>query len=261
MKRFLMAKMVTLSNALKPRLGQLALAGALLAGCTTQAPQPAPITAEQQVRTSVQGGQLINEGGPVFALPGTVHLPSYFNGNLATLTVRAERLDGGSFARVTDVPVAADGSFTLKGPITSQLFFATAEFQAKDGTHRVRALARAESGEPIILDTASTLVTAKVALAAQVRRLDDLSYTNTTEVTSQVRSVLATGLDSVSLDQTNEQLSQQLTSAAAKSDALSASLRKWESALLPSPTPAPTPSASTSASASPSPSASFDPIK
>ena len=65
------------------------------------------------------------------------------------------------------------GSFKLTGPITSQLFFATAEFTAKEGTHRVRALARAESGEPIVLDPASTLVTAKVALAAQARRLDD----------------------------------------------------------------------------------------
>lgn len=258
-----MAKTVSFANALISRLGLLAVAGAVIAGCTATTAQPGPITAEQEVRNSVQGGKLINEGGPVFALPGTVHLPSYFTGDPSTLTVRAERLDGGTFARVSPAPVAADGTFTLKGPITSQLFFATAEFSAKDGTstYRVRSLARAESGEPIILDTASTLVTAKVALAAQVRRLDDLNYTNTVEVTSQVRSVLGTGLDSVSLDQPNEKLSQQLTDAAAKSSALSASLRKWEATLLPSPTPAPAATATPSASPSPVPSESPNPIK
>jgi hypothetical protein len=173
---------------------------------------------------------------------------------MSALTVRAERLDGGSFPRVSPAAVNADGSFTLKGPITSQLFFATVEFAAKDATHRVRALARAQSGEPIILDTASTLVTAKVALAAQVRRLDDLSYSNTAEVTSQVRSVLSTSLDSVSLDQPNEKLSQQLTDAASKSEPLATSLRAWEAALLPSPAPAPSPSAKSSASPSVAPS-------
>jgi hypothetical protein len=244
-----------INRMLSSRAGLAAAALALVVGCT-QSPAPVdPIAAEGQVRTNVSGGKLINEGGPVFALPGTVHLPSYYQGDPATLTVRAERLDGGTFAGVGAVPVAADGSFKLAGPITSQLFFATAEFTAKNGTHRVRALARAESGEPIVLDSASTLVTAKIALAAQARRLDDLNYRDTAEVVSQVRSVLSAQLDAVSLDQPNEKLSEALDLAAKGSDALDGSLDKWEATLKPSPTPAPTPTNKPSAS----PSASIAP--
>jgi hypothetical protein len=242
----------SIASMLTSRAGLLAVAFALAAGCQAPAPVTGPIAPESQVRNSVSGGKLINEGGPVFALPGTVHLPTYFAGDPATLTVRAERLDGGVFPRVAPASVAADGSFKLSGPITSQLFFATAEFTAKDGTHRVRALARAEEGAAIVLDTASTLVTAKIAVAAQSRRLDDLNYRDTAEVVSQVRSVLATKLDAVSLDLPNEQLSDALDTAAAGSTALASSLEKWESALKPSPTPAPSPSPKPSASVTPS---------
>ncbi|MNT56702.1 hypothetical protein D3C72_1940250 [compost metagenome] len=127
----------------------------------------------------------------------------------------------------------------------------------------MRALARAQSGEPIILDPASTLVAAKIALAAQARRLDDLSYVDTSEVTSQVRSVLSTALEDVPLDQTNEQLAQHLTDVAAKNEALAASLRKWEANLRPSPAPTATakPSPSPSASLSPEPAESHEPVK
>jgi hypothetical protein len=245
----------SIASLLSSKAGLLAVAIALLAGCQAPAPVTGPIAPESQVRNSVAGGKLINEGGPVFALPGTVHLPTYFAGDPATLTVRAERLDGGVFPRVAPAPVAADGSFKLSGPITSQLFFATAEFTAKDGTHRVRALARAEEGSAIVLDTASTLVTAKIAVAAQARRLDDMSYRDTAEVVSQVRSVLATKLDAVSLDLPNEQLSDALDAAASGSDAVAASLAKWEATLKPSPTPAPSPTAKPAASPSASPSA------
>ncbi|MFN3428417.1 MAG: hypothetical protein ACK46X_00535 [Candidatus Sericytochromatia bacterium] len=243
------------------RLGHLAVAAAVLTGCVSQPTPTNPITAEGELRhtiTGTNGGKLINEGGPVFALPGTIRMPAYFAGDPATLTVRAERLDGGAFPKVEPAPVSADGSFTLKGPITSQLFFATTEFTAQDGLHRMRTLARAQAGEPIILDTASTLVGAKVALAAQKRSLDDLSYVATTEVTSQVRSVLATNLDAVKLDKPNEQLAQALTDAAAKHETLATSLRKWEQTLLPaSPTPGPSPKPS----AQPTTAGSAEPVK
>lgn len=246
------------------RLGHLAVAAAVLAGCVSQPTPNNPITTEGELRNTLpaNGGKLINEGGPVFALPGTIRMPAYFAGDRATLTVRAERLDGGAFPKVEPAPVSADGSFTLKGPITSQLFFATTEFTAQDGLHRMRTLARAQAGEPIILDTASTLVGAKIALAAQKRSLDDLGYVASTEVTSQVRSVLSTSLDAVKLDKPNEQLAQALTDAAAKHETLATSLRKWEQTLLPaSPTPAPSPSASAKPSASPTTAGSTEPVK
>lgn len=249
-----------------PGFGAVGLALAVALGCpASPAPSPGVIPAEDVLRNTVSGtgGKLINEGGPVFLLPGALKAPRFFTGELSGLMVRAERLDGGAFVRVSPVPVAADGNFTLRGPITSELFFATAEFTANDATHRMRALARAQSGEPIILDPASTLVAAKIALAAQARRLDDLSYVDTSEVTSQVRSVLSTALEDVPLDQTNEQLAQHLTDAAAKNEALAASLRKWEAALRPSSTPIATakPSPSPSASLSPEPAESHEPVK
>jgi hypothetical protein len=128
----------------------------------------------------------------------------------------------------------------------------------------MRTLVRAQGGEPIILDAASSLVSAKIAVAAQTRKLDDLSYVDTNEVTSQVRSVLSTSLDAIPLDQTNEQLSKQLSEAALKNPALATSLRKWESTLLPA-SPSPSPVASGTAKPSPTPvptpSGAVEPVK
>jgi hypothetical protein len=246
-------------------VGALLVAVATAAGCMTPQPQvPGQIAAEGELRNTIAGGKLINEGGPVFLLPGNLRAPSFFTGELAALTVRAERLDGGPFTRVAAASVAADGSFTLKGPITSELFFASTEFTAKDSLHRMRTLVRAQGGEPIILDAASSLVSAKIAVAAQTRKLDDLSYVDTNEVTSQVRSVLSTSLDAIPLDQTNEQLSKQLSEAALKNPALATSLRKWESTLLPA-SPSPSPVASGTAKPSPTPvptpSGAVEPVK
>ena len=244
-------------------LGRAGVVAVLLAGCSVAQPPAAPPQAEQELRNvlpAAGGGQLINEGGPVFLLPGTLRMPTAFKGELGSLVVRAERLDGGSFPHVPSAAVSGDGTFTLRGPLTSKLFFATTEFSAEDKLYRVRALARAESGEPIVLDTASALVAAKIALAAQKRALDDLSLVETTEVTSQVRSALAASLEAVSLDQPNETLSGALDAAASRSAGLAKRLTEWEAKLLPaSPTPGPSPSATPSPS--PSPEASFEPIK
>lgn len=265
------------------RSGGAALMAALVAGCMVSAPTPAPQEYHDDSRkvsvsaqnaalineggpvfgapTVPDGGQLINEGGPVFALPGSIRLPSYVSGDVSTLTIKAERTDGGAFPGVEAAKVGTDGSFTLRGPITSELFFAATEFMYEDRLHRVRALARAQSGEAIVLDVASSLISAKVALAAQKRTLDALDYNETTEITAQVRSTLKSSLGAVKLDQPNEALSAQLTTLAKKSEPLSVSLGAWETTVLglPKPTPSPAPSGSPSPQASESP--NLEPVK
>ena len=167
------------------------------------------------------------------------------------------------FSDFNPVKPASDGSFTLKGPITSELFFASTDFMFEDRLHRVRALARAQSGDPIVLDVASSLISAKVALAAQKRTLDALDYSETVELTAQVRSTLKTALNAVRLDQPNEALSSQLDDLAKKSEPLAVSLSEWERSVLGVSAPKPSPSASPSGAPSVDPSASpgVEPVK
>lgn len=265
------------------RTGGAALLAALAAGCMVAAPTPAPqefhdesrkVSVNSQTPALINeggpvfgapqvpaGGALINEGGPVFALPGSIRLPSYVAGDVSTLTIQAERTDGGAFPGVEPAKVTTEGGFTLRGPITSELFFASTDFMYEGRLHRVRALARAQSGDPIVLDVASSLISAKVALAAQKRTLDALDYVETNELTAQVRSTLKASFGDVRLDQPNETLSAQLSDLSKKSEPLAASLSEWEHAVLG--VPRPTPSASPSAGPSPDPSASggAEPVK
>jgi hypothetical protein len=127
----------------------------------------------------------------------------------------------------------------------------------------VRALARAQDGAPLILDAASSLVSAKVALAAQKRALDDLNYPETTDLTAQLRSTLGAQLDGVSLAQPNGALSTQLDALAKKNEGLAARLLKWSAALEPAPAPTPQPAgaATPGASSAPSPEPSHEPVK
>lgn len=230
----------------------LAATGALLAGCIVGQPtQPVEPPIEGVIKSNP--GTLINEGGPVFALPGSIKLPGYFQGDMTALEVRAERLDGGTFPKVAPAPVGAGGAFTLEGPITSQLFFATTEFSHENHPHRLRALARAQGGDPLVLDGASTLMSAKIALAAQKRFLDDLDYTEATELTAQVRSAVGAELQAVPLDQPNEALSAALTESVKPYQTLSARLAAWESAIMPPEAPAPTPSPSPTPTPDPTP--------
>lgn len=248
------------------RLGRLGFRGALsavllgtlLAACQG-APAPKPSPLETEINAIVTGGKLINEGGPVFALPGTVRLPSYFNGDLSKLVVRAERLDGGAYLPIAMAKVESDGSFVLHGPIKSTLFFASTEFTAKDSVHRLRALFRAEPGAPIILDSATSLMASKVALAAQRRNLDDLNYNDARDLSSSVRSRFDTALGQISLDQPNEQLSRQLSDLVATDPTLSARLLRWEASLIPTYLPSPAVLSSSSPTPTPSPVSSFMP--
>lgn len=233
----------------------------LLAGCVVSAPASTPAPDEVSSLINTKSAPLINEGGPVFLLPGTVKMPGYFTGAMNTLSVKAERLDGGAFPRVTEAPVNAEGGFELKGPLTSQLFFATAEFTHENHLHRVRALARAQSTEPLVLDTASSLIAAKVALAAQRMPQDALDYTETTELSAQVRSALSGALQGVDLAQPNEALSARLNAAAVEHPALASRLLRWETSMAPSPEPSPssTPEPQPSASATAKP--ELEPVK
>jgi hypothetical protein len=241
------------------RLGQACVMAGLLAGCATTGTLPA--SPEDAVSTALNYNKptLINEGGPVFALPGALQMPSYYGGDIASLTVRAERIDGGGFPKVPEVKVQKDGTFSLNGPLTSNLFFASTEFIHEDTLHRVRALVRAQSDEPVIIDAASSLMAAKVAMAAQRRKLFNVDYNETTRLTSQVRAVASTELAGLRLDQANEELSTALDRAVANDTSLREGLAHWEAGLLPSPTPSATPPASVTPTPDPSPTPSAAP--
>jgi hypothetical protein len=253
----------TIGSKSRSRLGLAAVAACLVAGChagATTAPLDEGVIKTTRTASSLinEGGPvfgkpaeatLINEGGPVFGKPvngdsfqlgGQLLLPRYFTGTVSALQVAAERLDGGAFPDVTASSVAEDGSFKLEGPATGKFFFASASFSFEDTTHRVRALARADQDAgKLTLDTASTLLAAKVALAEQKRHLATIDYQETQDLGNMVRQKLGAQLQAVQLDAANAELSNALNVLARKDDTLRDHLRSWEFAL--DPTLAPTP--------------------
>jgi hypothetical protein len=185
-------------------------------------------------KPTTNGGSLINEGGAVFAKPGQILMPNYFKGEITGLAVDAERLDGGSFPDVTSTAVAGDGSFTLNGPDTGKFFFASASFVHEDTTHRVRALAKADSSSnKLLIDTASTLLAAKVALAEQKRHLFTIDYQETQDLSNLVRTRLGDRLGSVQLDAANAELSSALDVLARSNEDLNNRIVRWEYTLDP----------------------------
>jgi hypothetical protein len=244
------------------RLGLVALSACLLAGChagtTTAALDEGVVKSRTAASLINEGGpvfgrpadaSLINEGGPVFGKPtnpdnfqlgGQLLMPHYFAGSVSSLNVAAERLDGGVFPDVTASSVSDDGAFKLQGPATGKYFFASASFSFEDTTHRVRALARADQDAgKLTLDTASTLLAAKVALAEQKRHLFTIDYQETQDLGNLVRYKLGAQLQTVQLDAANAELSNALNVLARQDDGLRERIRSWEYGL--DPTLAPTP--------------------
>lgn len=241
-------------------------ATALAAGCYI--PPVAPPTPEGQIGPNLyntKAATLINEGGPVFALPGELRMPVYFRGEKQDLVVRAERLEGGPFAKVAPASVAPDGRFVLSVPENGTLFFATTEFTQDDGVYRMRALAQASRGRTIIVDTAGTLVGAKIALAAQKRPLSDLNALQTASLIEQVSNTLQPALDRVQLNQSDEDLSETLTALTLPDRDLAYHLLAWEQNLVrhavPWPLPSPTASPTAPPSMEPAVEQPVDPVK
>lgn len=216
------------------------------------------------------GTNLINEGGPVFNNPtgesqfqidGQVLTPHYYTGGVNGLTVTAEHLNGVTFPDVAASQVLPGGYFTIKGPATDKYFFASASFNFEDTTHTVRALAQAASTDKLVIDTASSLVAAKVSLVAQRRQLFNIDYQETQDLTDQVRAKVGGKLESVRLDVAAQELSNALDVLASKDDALQTRLKQWQYTLDPTfgaSTPAPmtqTSPAPTAGSPSPIPTA------
>jgi hypothetical protein len=240
------------------RVARLMLSALLLAGC-----QLAPVngTASDKNLTSAlpgSGDRLINEGVPVFfTLSGVVAVPAYYKGNLTSLVVAAAQLKGGAFAGVSPVQVAADGSFALQVPPTSKLFFLTTSFTQDAHTYHLRALVRAQPDTPVILDATSSLMGAPIAAAASGRSQDELSFSETSELTSDVRADDGVALNIVDLSQSDTAQASALNQVVSTGSALSARLLKWETALAaspilaPVPNPSPTPGPISSATAPP----------
>lgn len=252
-----MSHAVRSSHRIRRATSAAVLGAALLAGCQVSKPPVPPATYAQTVTSGMGGsGQLINEGGTVF-LQGTVEA-SGLKSNLTALTVNATQLDGTALSDASPAPVASDGSFTLQihSATTSQLIFAVCNLQPAGVNGTVRTLARVQAGDPLVLDPASSLVAAQVATAAKSRALDGLSYTDTAELTAQVRADLGSTLASVDLTQGDQALATQLNSLSQQNPGLADRLSTWQGELQPPPSPSPLPSPKATATASPSPSAS-----
>ncbi|MDB5098291.1 MAG: hypothetical protein JWM80_2712 [Cyanobacteria bacterium RYN_339] len=245
------------------RLGLAALAACWLTGChaaTTTAPVDEGVVRSTRTAASLinEGGPvfgkpadatLINEGGPVFGKPtnpnnfqlgGLVVLPRYYTGGTTDLKVSAERLDGGAVPDLGAVPVGDGGSFLLQGPATGKFFFAATSFTQEDTIHRVRALARADAGGgQLTIDAASSLLSAKIALAEQKRHLFTIDYQETQDLGQMVRYKLGTQLQTVQLDAANAELSNALNVLARQDDGLRERIRSWEYTLDPTLKPTP----------------------
>ena len=210
----------------------LGLLGLVVAGCATNAPLKA---APDEIVSIKRGSdvRLINEGGPVFAMPGEVLL-------LATglspegMKVTAERVDGSKLLSVPAAAIAADGTFDLRGPMAAGVFFATTVVEDQDAVYRMRALVRPENDKTILIDTASSLIAADVIQASKRHQKAELGgiFDRTAQLTADVRAAVpAEEMRGVSLSGSNDALVGQLHALAQARPALYAELLAWEEAL------------------------------
>lgn len=211
---------------------QLGLAGLVAAGCAAQA----PLKAVPDEIVSIKRGsdvRLINEGGPVFAMPGEVLFFASTAG-IADMKVTAERIDGSKVLSIPAAQLSPEGTFELHGPLSADLFFATTIVEDQETVFKMRALVRAEDRQKIIIDTASTLVAADVLKASRRHQKAELGaiYTRTAALTHEIRmQVPEDEMRAVNLSGTSDVLVSQLHAIAGPRQALYDELRAWEEAL------------------------------
>lgn len=203
-----------------------------LAGC---AAAPSPNLAPDEIVTIKRATdtRLINEGGPVFAMPGKVEIPAYM-GAKEEITVTAERVNGSTVLAVSPATADPDGTFELAGPVNVGLFFATTVITHDDSLHRIRTLVRPENGKEIRIDAAATLVASKIMLASKRHQMAELGamFDATADLTAYIRdNVPATDLGLVWLDRPNDELAATLDGLAARTPGLESKLRGWEQLL------------------------------
>lgn len=210
----------------------LGLVGLVLAGCAAKAPLKA---APDEIVTIRRGSdvRLINEGGPVFAMPGEVLLLASAI-NTEGLKITAERADGSKIQSISAAQLSPEGTFELRGPLSAGLFFATTVVEDQDAVYRMRALVRPEEGKKITIDTTSSLIAADIIQASKRHQKAEISgaFTRTEQLTAAIRASLpAEELREVDLSGTNDALVGQLHALASARPELYAALRGWEEML------------------------------
>lgn len=221
-------------NSSKNRQAALpaALLAVAIAGCAAlPVPNVLPDEIVSLKRTSET--RLINEGGPVFAMPGEVKIPGYM-GRKDDVQVTGERLNGSAVLGISSANADADGVFELRVPANAGLFFATSVITHDDTLHRIRTLVRPEDGRSIRIDAAATLVASKVMLASKRHKMAELGalYDQTAELTTFLReNVPAEDLGLIWLDRPNQELAMALDGLAMRLPELQTRLRAWEQAL------------------------------
>lgn len=210
----------------------LGLVALVAAGCTAKA----PVKAEPDEIVSIKRGsdvRLINEGGPVFAMPGEVlFLASAIN--IEGLKVSAERVDGSKIQSVPVAQLSPEGTFELRGPMSAGVFFATTVVEDQDAVYRMRALVRPEDGKKITIDTTSSLIAADIIEASKRHQKAELGglYNRTAQLTADIRSAVpAEEMREVKLSGTNDALVGQLHALTSARPALYDDLRAWEEML------------------------------
>jgi len=204
----------------------------VLSGC---AAGPAANLLPDEIVSLKRGGdtRLINEGGPVFAMPGKVEIPAYM-GQKDAIVVTGERVNGSAVLGISHVNADPDGTFDLSVPANAGLFFATTVVTHDDSLHRIRTLVRPEDGREILIDPAATLVASKIMLASKRHKSAELGamYDLTADLTAYIRAnVPATDLGLVWLDRPNDELAATLDGIAARTPGLESKLRGWEQKL------------------------------
>ncbi len=210
----------------------LGLAGLVAAGCATKS----PVKAEPEDVVGIKRGnevRLINEGGPVFAMPGQV---LFLASARATEDpkVTAERGDGTKIQSVPSALIGADGTFLLRGAMSAGVFFATTVVEDNDSVYRMRALVRPENDKSITIDTVSSLVAADIIQASKRHQKAELGaiYDRTTKLTTDLRAAVpAEEMQDVILSASNDALIGQLHALASARPALYDELRAWEEML------------------------------
>lgn len=212
------------------RIIALACMALSLSACKAVAPVAKVMETETEtVRALSSKGSLINEGGPVFALPGDVRMPATFAGETAGMIIKAERLSGGRVPRIADAVLDGTGHFSMSVPTgQTDKFFATTSFEQDGSTHKLRALVDPQPGRSVLIDATTSFMGAKIAEAARQQRLNLPDMVHTNALTDEVRATIGGELEREALDRPDEALSFALSYHTLPHEDLAFRMQVWE---------------------------------
>jgi hypothetical protein len=206
--------------------------GILTACSATPLPRPDEGQVSLQNETILPRGRLINEGGVVFAVPGEVRFPAYFAGDPSELLVRGEQLNGNRLPQFATVPLDRLGNFQFLSRIETGFYVISVEFNHEQRRHTMRAMVKGDANDPVIVDAVSSMLAARVQMAARQHDNLRLDYREVADLTERARELLGPDLNQFRFDQSQENMVYQFDALAQPYAVLGSDWREFTTKLL-----------------------------